>query len=89
MRVLTSYVENKALLVCVSGGGGGGGGGVIHGTKRRRGKALTSPVQYPCRECKHVLKESKRNMFNPIFKENVQGWKHLGSCAFAEPELLM
>ena len=27
-------------------------------------------------------------MFNPIFKENVQGQKHLGSCAFAEPELL-
>ena len=27
-------------------------------------------------------------MFNPIFKENVQEWKHPGSCAFAEPELL-
>ena len=29
-------------------------------------------------------------MFNPIFKENVQGWKHrdTGICAFAEPELL-
>ena len=27
-------------------------------------------------------------MFNPILKENVQGQKHLGSCAFAEPELL-
>ena len=27
-------------------------------------------------------------MFNPIFKENVQGWKYSGSCAFAEPELL-
>ena len=27
-------------------------------------------------------------MFNPIFKENVQGRKHPGSCAFAEPELL-
>ena len=27
-------------------------------------------------------------MFNPIFKENVQGQKHPGSCAFAEPELL-
>ena len=25
----------------------------------------------------------------PIFKENVQGQKHIGSCAFAEPELLM
>ena len=28
-------------------------------------------------------------MFNPIFKENVQGRKHAGSCAFAEPELLI
>ena len=27
-------------------------------------------------------------MFNPIFMENVQGRKHRGSCAFAEPELL-
>ena len=27
-------------------------------------------------------------MFNLIFKENVQGWKHPGSCAFAEPDLL-
>ena len=27
-------------------------------------------------------------MFNPIFKETVQGRKHPGSCAFAEPELL-
>ena len=27
-------------------------------------------------------------MFNPIFKEKVQGQKHLGSCTFAEPELL-
>ena len=27
-------------------------------------------------------------MFNPIFKENVQGRKHPGSCQFAEPELL-
>ena len=25
-------------------------------------------------------------MPNQIFKENVQGWKHPGSCAFAEPE---
>ena len=28
-------------------------------------------------------------MFNPIFKENVQGRKHPVSCAFAEPELLL
>ena len=27
-------------------------------------------------------------MFNPIFKENVQGQKDPGSCGFAEPELL-
>ena len=48
-----------------------------------------SPVEYPSRECKHDTKESKGNMFNPIFKENVQGQKHPGSCVFAEPELLM
>ena len=46
-----------------------------------------SRVEYPSRECKHDIKESKGNMFNPIFKENVQGWKHPGSCAFAEPEV--
>ena len=27
-------------------------------------------------------------MFNPIFKQNVQGRKHPGSYAVAEPELL-
>ena len=27
-------------------------------------------------------------MFNPILNENVQGQKHKGICAFAEPELL-
>ena len=27
-------------------------------------------------------------MFNPIFKENVQGQKDPGRCAFVEPELL-
>ena len=26
-------------------------------------------------------------MFNPIFKVNIQGQKHPGSCAFAEPAL--
>ena len=50
-------------------------------------KAWNFPVEYPSRECKHGIKESKGNMFNPIFKESVQGQKHLGSCAFAEPEL--
>ena len=27
-------------------------------------------------------------MFNPIFKENVQGRKYPGICAFEEPEIL-
>ena len=60
----------------------------IHGTKRRKDNQLQS-LEYPSRECKHDIKESKGNMFNPIFKENVQGQKHPGSCAFAEPELLI
>ena len=65
---------------------------LIHGTKHRKHNQLQSPklpVEYPSRECKHDIKESKRNMFNPIFKKNVQGQKHPRSCAFAEPELLM
>ena len=44
-------------------------------------------MEYPSRECKHDIKESKGNTFNPIFKENVQGQKHPGSCVFAEREL--
>ena len=48
-----------------------GGKWLIHGTKRRK-------------ECKHDIKESKGSMLNPIFKENVQGQKHPGSCAFAQ-----
>ena len=56
---------------------------LIHGTKRRKDNQLQS------KECKHDIKESKGNMLNPIFKENVQGQKHPGSCAFAEPDLLM
>ena len=69
-----------------------GGKWLIHGTKRRKDNQLQSlelPVEYPSRECKHDIKESKGNILNPIFKENVQGQKHPGSCAFAEPELLM
>ena len=77
-----------------------GGKWLINGTKRRKDNQLQSlelpcrisyqvPVEYPSKECKHDIKESKGNMFNPIFKENVQGRKHPGSCAFAEPELLM
>ena len=68
-----------------------GGKWLIHGTKRHKDNQLQSlelPVEYPSRECKHDIKESKGNMFNPIFKENVQGRKP-GSYAFAEPELLM
>ena len=38
------------------------------------------------RECKHDIK-SPKEMINPILKDNVQGQKHPGSCAFAEPEL--
>ena len=64
-----------------------GGKWLIHGTKRRQDKAWNSPVEYPSRECKHDIKESKGNMFNPIFKEKVQGRKHPGNCAFAESEL--
>ena len=64
-----------------------GGKWLIHGNKRRN--AWNSPVEYPSRECKHDIKESKGNMLNPIFKENVQRQKHPGSCAFAEPNLLM
>ena len=48
-----------------------------------------SPVEYPNRECKHDIKESKGNMLNPIFKENVQRQKNPGRCAFAEPDLHM
>ena len=69
-----------------------GGKWLIHGTKRRKTiscKAWNSPVEYPSKECKHDIKEFNGNMFNPIFKENVQRQKHPGSCVFAEPELLM
>ena len=68
-----------------------GGEWLIHGTNRLNDNKLQSrelPLEYHSRECKHDTKESEGNMFNPIFKENVQGRKHPGSCAFAEPELL-
>ena len=42
-------------------------------------QAWNSPVEYPSMECKHDIKESKGNMFNPIFKQNVQMQKHPGS----------
>ena len=51
---------------------------LIHGIKRRKdnqlqSQAWNSPVEYPSRECKHDIREFQGNMFNPIFKENVQG----------------
>ena len=57
-----------------------GGKWLIHRTKRRKDNQFQS-LELPCRI---YIKESKGNMFNPIFKE-----KHPGSCVFAEPELLM
>ena len=51
-----------------------GGKWLIHGTKRRKD---------------NQLQRSKENMLNPIFKKNVQRKKHPGSCALAEPDLLM
>ena len=46
---------------------------LIHGTIRRKDNQLQSleAVEYPSRECKPDIKESKGNMFNPIFNENV------------------
>ena len=34
-------------------------------------------------ECKHDIKESEGNMFNPIFKEYIQGREHAESWVFA------
>ena len=56
--------------------------------KDNQGKAWNPPVEYPNSESKHVIRESEGNMSNPLFKGNVQGWKHPGRCAFAQPELL-
>ena len=36
-------------------------------------KAWNSPVEYPSRKCNLDTKESEGNMFNLIFKDNVQG----------------
>ena len=67
-----------------------GGKWLIHGTKRHKDNMLQS-LELLCitssRDCKHDIKESEGNMFNPIFKENIQWPKHSGSCASAEPEL--
>ena len=64
-----------------------GGKWLINGTKRCKDNQLQSmelPVEYPSKKSKHDIKESEGNMFNPIFKGNVQGWKHPGRCALAE-----
>ena len=68
-----------------------GGKWLFHGTQHRKDNELQSlepPVEYPGRESKRDIQESEGNMFNPIFKGNVQGRKHPGRCAFAEPEIL-
>ena len=51
-------------------------------------KTWKSPVEYHNKKSKHGIQESEGNIFNPIFKGKIQGWKHPGRCAFAEPELL-
>ena len=67
-----------------------GGKWLIHSTKHRKDdqliKAWNSTVEYISRNFKHDIKESEGDMFNPIFKENVQGRKHPRGRAFAEPE---
>ena len=60
-----------------------GGKWLIPGTKRRKDNQLQS-LELPCRK----ILVGNVNMFNPIFKKNVQGRKHPGSSEFAEPELL-
>ena len=65
--------------------------GILHAPNAARTiscKAWHSPVEYPSRECKHDIKESKGNMLNRMLKEKAQGRTHPGSCAFAAPELL-
>ena len=54
-----------------------GGKWLIHGTRHRKDNQLQSLelLEYPSRECKHDIKESKRNMFNPIFKEYILFFK--------------
>ena len=67
-----------------------GGKWLIHGTKHHKDNQLQSLellVEYHNTESKHGIKESEGNMFNPIFKGNVQGLKHPERCAFVEPEL--
>ena len=54
-----------------------GGKWLIHGTKRRKDNQLQS-LELTCRISLDI-KESKGNMLNPIFKENIQGQKHPGT----------
>ena len=68
-----------------------GGKWLIHSTKQHKNNPLQSlefPVEYPSRESEHRMRDSEGNMFNPIFKGNVQGLKHPGGGTFIEPELL-
>ena len=61
-----------------------GGKWLIHGPKHHNDNQLQnleSPVEYPSKGSKHYLKEFEGNMFNPIFKGNVQGRKHPGGAA--------
>ena len=57
-------------------------------TRTIRWSTWNSPVEYPIRESKHDTKECECNMFNPIFKGNVQWQKHPRRCTFVELELL-
>ena len=47
-------------------------------------------LRYPCAmhfNLRNLIKVSKGNTFNPIFKEKVQGQKHPRRCIVAEPTL--
>ena len=67
-----------------------GGKLLNHNTKHRKDNQLQSlelACRIPIREYKQDLKESEGNMFNPIFKDNVQAQKHPGRYVIQEPEL--
>ena len=62
-----------------------GGKWLIHVTQHRKDNQLqtwNSLVENTSRDSKSHMKGSEDNMFNPIFKENVQGQKHPGRCAY-------
>ena len=49
-----------------------GGKWLIHGTTHHKDTQLQNcPVEYPSRELIHDIKEPESDMFNPLFKENV------------------